>query len=109
MYHKAVGYSYDTTKIFMPAGAKEPVYAPYREHVPPDTTACIFWLKNRRPAQWRDKIQQELAGPDGAPLVPVIHLGVDRPPRETEAQWLARRQREKAAFVNARTTTNGSE
>ena len=23
--------------------------------VPPDTLACIFWLKNRRPAQWRDK------------------------------------------------------
>jgi len=21
----------------------------------PDTTACIFWLKNRRPAMWRDK------------------------------------------------------
>jgi hypothetical protein len=25
----------------------------------PDTTACIFWLKNRRPEQWRDK--QEIA------------------------------------------------
>ena len=25
----------------------------------PDTTACIFWLKNRRPNQWRDK--QEIA------------------------------------------------
>lgn len=23
--------------------------------VPPDTTAGIFWLKNRRPVQWRDK------------------------------------------------------
>jgi DNA-binding XRE family transcriptional regulator len=21
----------------------------------PDTTACIFWLKNRRPDKWRDK------------------------------------------------------
>jgi hypothetical protein len=21
---------------------------------PPDVTACIFWLKNRRPAEWRD-------------------------------------------------------
>jgi hypothetical protein len=27
---------------------------PYREHVPPDVTACIFWLKNRDPAHWRD-------------------------------------------------------
>jgi hypothetical protein len=24
------------------------------EHVPPDVTACIFWLKNRKPADWRD-------------------------------------------------------
>jgi hypothetical protein len=29
----------------MPAGAKKPIYAPYVEHVPPDTTAAIFWLK----------------------------------------------------------------
>jgi hypothetical protein len=44
-------------KIFMPAGAKKPVYAPYVEHVPPDTTAAIFWLKNRDPARWRDAWQ----------------------------------------------------
>lgn len=24
-------------------------------HVSPDTTAQIFWLKNRKPAEWRDK------------------------------------------------------
>jgi hypothetical protein len=35
------------------------VYAPYVEHVPPDTTAAIFWLKNRNPAQWRDAWQLE--------------------------------------------------
>ena len=38
---------------------KKPVYAPYREHVPPDTTAAIFWLKNRDPARWRDAWQME--------------------------------------------------
>lgn len=27
------------------------------QEVPPDTTACIFWLKNRRPAEWRDKVE----------------------------------------------------
>lgn len=25
------------------------------KHIPPDTTAQIFWLKNRRPDKWRDK------------------------------------------------------
>jgi hypothetical protein len=38
----------------MPAGAKKPVYAPYVEHMPPDVTACIFWMKNRMPERWRD-------------------------------------------------------
>lgn len=62
LYHKAVGYTHDAVKIFMPAGAASPVYAPYREHVPPDTTAGIFWLKNRRPDTWRDKSIQEHSG-----------------------------------------------
>lgn len=24
------------------------------KHIPPDTTACIFWLKNRQSERWRD-------------------------------------------------------
>lgn len=55
LYHRASGYSVEATKIFMPAGATEPVYAKYIEHYPPDTVACIFWLKNRKPDQWREK------------------------------------------------------
>jgi hypothetical protein len=54
LYRRATGYSYDAVKIFMPAGATAPVYAPYVEHTPPDTTAAIFWLKNRKPDAWRD-------------------------------------------------------
>jgi hypothetical protein len=43
----------------MPAGAKEPVYAHYVEHMPPDVTAGIYWLKNRDPQHWRDSQQLE--------------------------------------------------
>jgi hypothetical protein len=32
---------------------------PYVEDVPPDTTAAIFWLKNKDPAHWRDAWQVE--------------------------------------------------
>lgn len=62
LYQRAVGYEHDAVKIFMPAGAKEPIYAPYREVVQPDTTACIFWLKNRKSAEWRDKTDLAISG-----------------------------------------------
>ncbi len=68
LLHRASGYSHEAVKIFMPAGASDPVYAPYREHFPPDTTAAIFWLKNRRPDVWRDKTINEHTGKDGAPI-----------------------------------------
>lgn len=33
-----------------------------RKYMPPDTTAMIFWLKNRRPDQWRDVHKHEHGG-----------------------------------------------
>lgn len=74
LYARATGYTFDAVKIFMPAGAKKPVYAKYQEHVPPDVTAQIFWLKNRRREEWRDKQEHEHTGKDGAALVPIINL-----------------------------------
>jgi len=32
---------------------------PTVKHYPPDTTAAIFWLKNRQPAKWREKQEVE--------------------------------------------------
>lgn len=66
LYQKAVGYEQDEVKIFMPAGAEAPVYAPFRAKIAPDTTAAIFWLKNRQPAEWRDK--REVTGEGGGPI-----------------------------------------
>jgi hypothetical protein len=31
--------------------------------VPPDTTGCIFWLKNRRQQQWRNVQKHEHGRP----------------------------------------------
>jgi hypothetical protein len=59
LYQRAIGYSHGAVKIFMPAGAEAPVYAPYTEHFPPDTQAASLWLRNRRPTEWRDKIAVE--------------------------------------------------
>lgn len=51
---RALGYSYDEIKTVMKDGV-EVERTITRKTVPPDTTAQIFWLKNRKPAQWRDK------------------------------------------------------
>lgn len=76
LYARAIGYSFDAVKIFNANG--QPLTVPYREHVAPDTTAAIFWLKNRRPDLWRDKVHQEHTGADGGPL-----FVIERPvPRE---------------------------
>jgi hypothetical protein len=55
LYQKAVGYSFDSEKIFCDKGVVTRV--PVVEHVPPSDTACIFWLKNRQ--GWRDKVDVE--------------------------------------------------
>lgn len=66
LYQRAMGYSHEAVKIMQYEGS--PVVVPYTEHYPPDTTAAIFWLKNRRPDVWRDKVQNEHTGKDGGPL-----------------------------------------
>jgi len=33
-----------------------------KKHLVPDTTAQIFWLKNRKPDEWRDKQNVEISG-----------------------------------------------
>jgi len=38
----------------------EPVVTEVEKYYPPDTTAQIFWLKNRKPDQWRDGQQQKV-------------------------------------------------
>lgn len=60
LYMRAMGYEHDEVDIRVVAG--ELVTTPIRKFYPPDTTAAIFWLKNRKPAEWRDKVEQEHSG-----------------------------------------------
>lgn len=70
LYHRAIGYSHEAVKIFMPAGADEPVYAKYTEHYPPDTGAAKHWLAVRRgaapspgePTSWREQTNVSHSG-----------------------------------------------
>ena len=59
LYNRALGYSHADTKFATYEGqitdSKE-----YTKHYPPDTTAAIFWLKNRQSSKWRDKTESNV-------------------------------------------------
>jgi transposase-like protein len=61
LFERATGYTRESVKIFCSKdGAITQV--PFLEHVPPDPTSMIFWLKNRKPDQWREKSELEVTG-----------------------------------------------
>ncbi len=62
LHSRATGYSHEAVKIFMPAGAQAPVYAPYTERYPPDTKAALAWLSRRQPEKWRERQQVDVTG-----------------------------------------------
>jgi hypothetical protein len=58
LYHRALGYSHPEVKVFNNQG--EIVTHDTVKHYAPDPTAAIFWLKNRHPANWRDKTETKV-------------------------------------------------
>jgi len=67
LFQRAIGYKYTEKKVIQLPDGKKRMEVTEKE-VAPDTTAQIFWLKNRLPAEWRDKQIQEITGKDGAPI-----------------------------------------
>jgi len=55
LYQRATGYNHKDIKFFCDKGRI--ISEEYIKHYPPDTTACIFWLKNRQKERWRDKTE----------------------------------------------------
>ena len=81
LFQRATGFEHDAVKIFIDKQGNV-IHAPFREFVAPDTTACIFWLKNRKQAEWRDKFEH--TGADGGPIGLTIVSSVPRPDRDSE-------------------------
>lgn len=72
LYRRALGYEHEAVKIVADAKTGSEHVVPYIERYPPDTTAAIFWLKNRRPDVWRDKQNVEHEGEVGLPGLTVV-------------------------------------
>lgn len=54
LFKRAVGYDYEETTIEKGIETKR-----ITKHMPGDTTAMIYWLKNRKPQQWRERRELE--------------------------------------------------
>lgn len=63
LYQRAVGYSHADVDIKVIKN--KIVTTKLTKHYPPDTTAAIFWLKNRQKQQWRDKQEYGITDKDG--------------------------------------------
>lgn len=68
LFRRAMGYEHDEVDIRVID--KKIIETPIRKYYPPDSVAMIFWLKNRKPAEWREKVEH--TGADGGPIV--LHL-----------------------------------
>jgi len=75
LYKRAIGYKYkEVTKEVKTDKAGDILFKHIREvekEVLPDTTAQIFWLKNRKQEQWRDKQLVEHSGEIKSPSLVV--------------------------------------
>ena len=58
LYQRAIGYSHPAIHFSMYEGMV--TQTPYKKHYPPETLACIFWLKNREPENWKDRHEYDV-------------------------------------------------
>lgn len=57
LFKRAIGYEVEEEKIYIQEvdGKTTKRKEITKKHIPGDTTAQIFWLKNRKPEEWRDR------------------------------------------------------
>ena len=72
---RALGYDYEetVTEIHKDGnGVERQHIRKIKKHMPADTTAQIFWLKNRRPDRWRDKVVDTSGEDKNAPIFDLL-------------------------------------
>ena len=83
LYQRACGYEHPEDKIFCHEG--NIIVKPTIKHYPPDTIACIFWLKNRKKKEWRDVVGIENGDKDIPFQVAYGTIPLDKLPISKEA------------------------
>lgn len=70
LFHRAKGYEHPDVDIKMFEG--QIIVTDLIKHYPPDTTAAIYWLKNRKPKEWRDKQEVDHTTNGNSINVPIL-------------------------------------
>ena len=75
LYKKAMGYEYEE-ETYEKRGNELRLVKRVKKQMAPDTTAQIFWLKNRLRKAWRDDRSLLLSGDKDKPLVKIKFVEV---------------------------------
>lgn len=70
LFKRATGI--EVTEVEVRDDGKKKVKRITKRPIPPDTTAQIFWLKNRQPELWRDKPTVENSAQEAVPVQIVV-------------------------------------
>lgn len=68
LYKRACGFEYEEVTTERDEINGKMITKRVTKFYPPDPTSMIFWLKNRKPDEWRDKRETEVTGSGGGPL-----------------------------------------
>ena len=74
LYQRAMGYEAPDVDIRAVGG--ELIQTPLTKYYPPDTSAAIFWLKNRQRGKWSDKSELDVKSSDGS-MTPTVRLDAE--------------------------------
>ena len=96
LFARATGMEQKMTKVFCHRG--QPVTADYTVHLPPDVRACIFWLRNRRPEEWRESRPAVAEKKDEPNWVSELEAASERVRLEAVAEHAARKAAEGTAL-----------
>jgi hypothetical protein len=71
LYKSGIGYEYEETQeiIEIIDGRVKKKKIKHIKRMPPNVTAQIFWLKNRKPKNWRDRSEVEIDASDRPEII----------------------------------------
>lgn len=75
LYERSVGYSHTETKVFNNNG--DIITHDVKKTYPPDPISIKYWLNNRQPDRWREKVEQSDGNDDPIGRIQIEVIGAN--------------------------------